>query len=123
VTRQTVPLAETASGILDGSGNGAVFLGPGFGQIWNPSSVSVIAAGGIPTTGTPANPATCTIMVGSNQSGAVFVDATYQVTGAASSLISGQVINVGQYIFVVFANCIPGSAVAVTVNGTFSFAG
>jgi hypothetical protein len=62
-------------------------------------------------------------MVGSNQSGAILVDATYQVTGAASSLISGQVLNPGQYVFAVFVNCIANAIITMTVNGTFTYSG
>ena len=121
--RQTAPLTETANGTLNGSGNGAVFLGPGFGQVWNPSLASISASGGIPTSGTPANPPTCYVSVGSNESGAVQLDSTYQVTGAATDAVNGQVLNPGQYVFAIFVNCIPNATITMTISGTFTFAG
>lgn len=117
---QTVPLIATGSVTLNGSGNGTIQLGPRFGQCWLPSAVSISSAGSMPTNGLVF---TCTISVGANISGAVFVDATYQVLGAASSLISGQQIYVGQYIFVTFANCNASVLATATVNGTMTIVG
>lgn len=108
----TVPLAVTVTITLDGSGNGTASTGPNVpGVVWIPDSVYVQASGGIPTGVTPA---ICTILDGlGNQ-----VDATYQVTGAASSMISGRKIYPGQTVSAVFANCNPHAAATLVVSGT-----
>jgi hypothetical protein len=117
---QTVPLGATGSVTLDINGNGVIQLGPRFGQTWLPSAVSISSAGPIPTNGLVFS---CTIAIGSNPSGATFVDATYQVLGAGSSLINGQSVCPGQYIYVTFANCNAGVIATATVNGTMTIAG
>lgn len=109
---RTQPFTRTVTAVLDGSGNGTASAGPQIAnETWAPDSVYIAASGGIPT---GANPATCTIFgpLG-NQ-----VDATYQVTGAASSMITGQRVHPGQVISAVFANCNPGSTATLTVSGT-----
>jgi len=110
---RTQPLTRTVTITLDGNGDGTASTGPTLAnETWAPQSVYIEASGGIPTGSTPA---TCTIFgpLG-NQ-----VDATYQVTGASSSMIAGQVIQPGQQITAVFANCNPSPATAtLTVTGT-----
>lgn len=112
VMSRTQPFTRTVPITLDGSGNGTAAIGPTIAnEVWSPDSVYITASGGIPTGATPA---TCTIFgpLG-NQ-----VDATYQVTGAASSMIAGQQIQPGQQVSAVFANCNPGAAATLTVSGT-----
>jgi hypothetical protein len=120
MSRITCPLTIVVPITLNASGNGTAQAGPPFNHIWSPVSCSIQAAGGIPT---GANPATCTLLVGNSVSSSVFVDETYQVTGAASSVISGQLVNFGQYIFAVFANCNPSVPATLTIYGTTSIPG
>lgn len=110
---RTQPFTRTVTITLDGSGNGTAALGPSIAnEIWSPASCYIAASGGVPTGSTPA---TCTIFGPQGNQ----VDATYQVTGAASSMIAGQLIQPGQQVSAVFANCNPAPATAtLTVSGT-----
>ncbi|MGH9918502.1 MAG: hypothetical protein ACRD6W_06510, partial [Nitrososphaerales archaeon] len=107
----TVPFTEVAITTLDSDGNGVCQIGPGMNQIWSPASTQIQMTGDIPGGSTPS---TVTILVGFAISSALFVDATYQVTGAASSMISGQFVYYGQQIFAQWANGNSGASATLT---------
>jgi hypothetical protein len=120
VSRITVPLLKTVAIQLNSSGNGVAQTGPFMNEVWNPTTCNISMGGAIPISGTPS---TCTLSVGFMQAGSQFVDATYQVTGAASSVISGQVIYFGQYIFATWANGNASVSAVLTVSGTMTVPG
>jgi len=120
MSRIICPVTFVAPITLNASGNGVAQAGPMFNNIWSPSSCQITASGAIPASGTPA---TCTLLIGNSVSSSTFIDETYQVTGAASAVISGQTVYFGQYIFAVFANCNPNASASLTVYGTTSIPG
>jgi hypothetical protein len=114
---RTVPLTEYASTTLDAQGNGTIALGPArHANVWHPSSVSISANGSLATNAVPG--ATCSIYAGGLANPQSFVDSTYNVTNAASSVIDGQVVYAGQYVFAVWAGATPGCAATLIVYGT-----
>ena len=109
-------LNVTVSGLTNSAGNGTVSTGPQHtNEIWFPSSVSITASGTQPTPTAPTI-ATCSIYAGSSVGATTYVDGTYQVLGASTSLIGGQLIYGGNQIFAVWANC--NSAETITLNVT-----
>jgi hypothetical protein len=120
VSRITVPLLRTVVIALNASGNGVAQTGPFMNEVWNPTTCNINMSGAIPISGTPS---TCTLSVGFLPAGSQFVDATYQVTGAASGVISGQVIYFGQYVFATWANGNANATAALTVSGTMTVPG
>ena len=116
----TVGFTEVAITTLDVNGNGVASIGPAFNQVWSPTTCSIQMAGAIPSGSTPA---TCTIMRWIHGLDAAFVDSTYQVTGAASGVIDGQVVYYGQQVFAIWANGNPGATATLTVNGTMTVPG
>lgn len=112
---RTRNLTATATVTLDGSGNGTVQAGPAVpGEVWFPASVSISCTGAIPATGSPL----VSIYAGNGISPGSFVDSTFNVTGAASSLISGQQLHPGQQVFAVWAAGPPGQVATVVIKGT-----
>jgi hypothetical protein len=110
-----IPFTKTASGTLNGSGNGTVSVGPSFpGEAWYPESIAISCTGSIPTSGTP----TALLYAGTVATPLTLVDSTYNVTSASSSMISGQTLWPGMSVFVVWADG-PALAVAtIVVTGT-----
>jgi len=115
---RTLNLTRTVSVTIGAGGTGTAQLGPSLaGEEWHPVSVSISCTGNQPTPTAPAI-ATCSIYAGNAVSNSTFTDATYQVLGASSSMISGQVIYPGTQIFAVWVNCNPGQVATLTVYGT-----
>jgi hypothetical protein len=115
---RTLSLTRSASVTLGAGGSGTAQLGPSLaGEEWYPESVSISCTGNQPTPVAPAI-ATCSIYAGNAANNSTFVDATYQVLGASSSMISGQVIYPGNQVLAVWANCNAGQVATLTVNGT-----
>lgn len=115
---RTQQLTRTASVTLNSSGYGVAQVGPSLpGEAWYPVSTSISCTGNQPTPTAPAI-ATCSVYAGNAVSNTSFTDATYQVLGASSSMISGQVIYPGLWIFAVWANCNAGQTATLTVYGT-----
>lgn len=107
-------LAKSASITLDGSGDGTAELGPSLpGETWSPESVNISMSGNA-----PSGVATCFIYAGSGISPGTFKDSTYNVLGAASTVISGLTLYPGQSVFAVFAGGNPGATATLAVNGT-----
>ncbi len=112
---RTVSLQQSASVVLDSNGNGTAEAGPSSpGEVWSPDSTSVSCEGSIPVTGTP----TLFIYAGNGISPGTFVDSTYNVTGAASSVIAGKKLYPGQSVFAVWSNGPAGQTATLTVKGT-----
>ncbi len=112
---RTVSLAASASVVLDSNGNGTAEVGPSLpGEVWSPGSTSITCGGQIPTTGTP----TLFIYAGNGISNSTFIDSTYNVTGASSSMISGKQLYPGQLVFAVWSGGPPDELATLAVNGT-----
>jgi hypothetical protein len=112
---RTQTLAAHASVVLDSSGNGTAEIGPASpGEVWFPTSTSITCTGSIPATGSP----TLFIYAGNGISPASFIDSTYNVTSAASSLISGKTLYPGQQVYAVWSDGPPGGTATLAVNGT-----
>lgn len=58
------------------------------------------------------------IYAGNGISSAYFVDSTYNVTSAGSSLIAGQTIHPGQQVFAVWSAGPPNQTATLVVSGT-----
>jgi hypothetical protein len=113
---RTLSLTRNLSVTLNGSGNGVIQLGPSSpGEVWLPASTSISCTGSL--TGITGI-STCFIYAGSYAGQATFVDSTYNVLGAASSLIAGQSLYPGQYVFAVFTNGPPNQTASLVVSGT-----
>jgi hypothetical protein len=109
---RTLSLTKFVNITLDENGNGTAQLGPTFpGEKWLPASTSISCTGNQPTPTAPAI-ATCSVYAG-----ATFVDATYQVLGASSSMIAGQVIYAGMQVSAQWENCTAGEIATFTVYG------
>ena len=74
-----------------------------------PSSMSIEQAGGFPSGGNFL----CQVYMNGT-----LIDATYQVTGAASNAVTGQTLYTGQSLQAVFSNCNPGVTASFNVYGT-----
>jgi hypothetical protein len=113
---QTLLLSVTANVTLSG-GAGTISVGPKYTtEVWRPTSVSISCTGNQPTPTAPLI-ATCSIYSGITANNGTFVDATYQVLGASSSMISGATLYGGQFVFAVWANCNSGVIATMTVTG------
>ena len=107
-------LTVSASVTLDGTGAGTVALGPTFPrERWLPESTSITCTGTIPTTGTPS----VFIYAGYGVAPGNVIDSTYNVTGAASSLISGRTLISGEKVFAVWSGGPPNQVATLAVNG------
>jgi len=111
---RTLSLTASANVVLDGSGNGIIQLGPAYaGETWYPASTSISCTGS-----QPAGVATCFIYTGAYIAPGTFTDSTYNILGAASSLIAGQQLHPGQYVWAVFTGGTPGQTASLAVAGT-----
>lgn len=112
---RTVALQASDTITLDGNGNGTAAVGPSApGEVWSPDSTGITCTGVIPATGTP----TLFIYAGNGISPGTFIDSTYNVTSAASSLISGKQLFPGQQVFAVWSDGPPGQTATLAVKGT-----
>lgn len=113
---RTLNLTAVANVTLDGNGNGTAQIGPqNTNEVWAPTSVSISCTGSLVSiTGI----STCFIYAGAYAGQPTFVDSTYNVLGAASSLISGQSLYPGQYVFAVWTNGPPDARATMVISGT-----
>lgn len=115
---RSLTLTASVIGSTNGSGNGTLQVGPGSpGQIWYPTSVSFFQSGNFPTV-SGSNTPIVSIYTGGASNPSNLVDATYQVLGASSSMITGQVIYPGQYIFAVWLFGNASATITLNVYGT-----
>jgi hypothetical protein len=109
------PFTRTATITLNASGNGTAQVGPTLpGEVWSPVSVSISALGSIPTAGIP----TVFLYAGNGVSAGTFLDSTYNVTGASSSMITGQTLYPGQQVSAVWSDGPASQQATIVVQGT-----
>jgi hypothetical protein len=112
---QQLALQAAGSTVLEGSGDGAVQLGPAVpGVIWYPQVASV---GADETTIT--DEAQCKIYVGPTPTQPYYVDGTLSgSTGDSTSNVAGQAVYPGWYVWAVWAGGDNGATVWLNVSGT-----
>jgi hypothetical protein len=111
---RTLSLSASVTAKLTAGGAGQVQLGPSHaGEVWYPTAVSATMTGS-----TPTGIATLQVFAGPAPTPPNFVDGTYSVLQAASSLIEGQVLQPGQNVFAVWAGGNPNATVTFVVSGT-----
>jgi hypothetical protein len=115
---RTLSLSEFVSSTLNGSGNGTISVGPATpGHVWYPVSVSIYQTGSFPVV-SGSNTPILSLYAGSGTTPNNLIDATYQVLGASSSMITGQVLYPGQLIYAVWQYGNPDASVTLNVYGT-----
>jgi hypothetical protein len=115
---RTLNLSTSVTGTLNGSGNGTLQIGPSSpGNVWYPTSVSIYMTGSFPTV-SGSNTPIVSVYCGAAATPNNLIDATYQVLGASSSMITGQVLYPGQYIFAVWQFGNSDAAVTLNVYGS-----
>lgn len=107
---QTLPLLESAQVTLDGSGNGAIIIGPQYAmQKWIPTGVSC-------QTTTNVSEPVFKVYHGKS-SGAQLLDGTY--TGSNDSTTMGNIfIYHGDALYCAWTGGDPGAIASVTISGT-----
>lgn len=112
-------LSEFVTGRVAAGGSGVLKCGPAaHGVTWRPTVVSIRCTGTA-----PAGLATCSIYAGDSPTAPAFVDATYDVSAAATGAIEGQVIRLGAYVWAVWAGAIPGATITMNLVGTKTIPG
>lgn len=109
-----VPLNESASVTLDGSGNGTLAMKPlGGGETWQPGLVAVKCS-------TNASEAQCRIYIGPSPSDQYFVGSTLSgSTGDSTDQVSGYAVDThGSTLWAVWEGGDPGAQATMQVNGT-----
>jgi hypothetical protein len=115
---RTLVLNVSVQGTVNASGGATVSTGPQHvNEIWFPTSVSISCSGTIPTPSAPTI-ATCQIYAGFVVAQNTFVDGTYQVLGASSSIINGTSVYPGSSVFAVWTACNTGQTVTMNITGT-----
>lgn len=111
----TLPISETSSVALDGSGNGTISLGPyGPSETWTPSNVSVICSSN-------TKEAVCKIYVGPKVAPQYFKDLTVDgSTGDATDRANVLVAN-GNFIWAVWTGGDAGATATLNVDGTKTY--
>lgn len=108
----TVPLNETTSVTLDGSGAGTAQVGPrGMGTTWLPEVVSV-------KTSTATKVPTCRVYAGAAATDGNFVDGTYSGSQNATDNVKGQKVYPGFYVWAVWSGGDAGATATLSVTGT-----
>ena len=114
MTRQ-LNLTAIANVTLDHDGNGTALIGPNnTNEVWAPTSVSINCTGSL--TGITGI-STCFLYCGAYVGLGTFVDSTYNVLGASSSMINGQSLYPGQYIFAVWINGPANQQASMVISG------
>lgn len=108
-----VPLNESATVTLSGSGAGTAKVGPiSARESWAPSNVHVSASSN-------TNEAQCSIYVGDAPTQRNFVDGTFSGSSGDSSDRAGATsVKVGQYVWAVWTGGDVGATATLTVTGT-----
>lgn len=107
-----VPLNETATVLLDGSGNGIARVGPlSAREVWYPANAHVSASSNI-------DEAVCQIFVGDSVIPQYFRDGTFSgSSGDATDRISADIVRVGLYVWAEWTDGDPGAVATLTVTG------
>jgi hypothetical protein len=110
---QQLPLSETNSVTLSGSGAGTASLGPvGSNETWTASNISVICSSN-------TLEATCKLYVGPAATAPYFIDITVDgSTGDSTDAASTQLIRKGWQVWAVWTGGDSGATGTVNVNGT-----
>lgn len=109
----TVPLSESRTIVLNGSGNGSISISPRSArEIWHPENIHVAVS-------TNINEAQCNIYVGDSAIQSNFRDGTFSgSSGDSSDRINADVVKVGSHIFAVFTGGDAGAIASAIVTGT-----
>lgn len=104
---------QTATVILDGSGNGYCQLGPlSARETWTLSSVHVICS-------SATNEAVCRIYIGNGVFDSNFIDGTFTgSSGDASSVMDGMTVSVGDAVYAAWTGGDAGATATLSVVGT-----
>jgi hypothetical protein len=110
-----VKLNESASVILDGSGNGTAKLGPiSAREIWHPANVHVSA-----NIGQVVKEAQCIVYMGTTVGPNTFRDGTLSgSSGDSTDALNADIIKSGLYIIAVWSGGDSGVRATVSVSGT-----
>jgi hypothetical protein len=110
---RTVPLNETQSVTLNGSGAGTVKIGPvGHAVTWSPAVASVSCVPSPPT-----NEAQCKIFVGEDTTQRNYRDGTFSgSSGDATDKVAGT-IRMGKFVWAVWTGGDPGASATLTLSG------
>ena len=108
-----VPLNESATVKLNGSGAGTARVGPiSARETWTPGNASVSVSSN-------TNEATCSIYVGDSATQRNFVDSTFTgSSGDSSDRLGASTVKVGAYVFAVWSGGDAGATATLTVTGT-----
>lgn len=107
-----IPLQETNSGELDGSGEATVKLGPtGGNEVWTPSSVSVICSSN-------TSEANCKVYAGPSPTAQYFKDLTVDGSTGDATDRCNVPIPKGSFVWAVWTGGDPGATATVNVDGT-----
>ena len=108
-----VILNESATIVLNGSGNGTAKVGPKSArEVWHPDNVHVSA------NANPVNDALCKIYVGDAPFQQNFRDATVSgSTGDSTDRVNADTVKVGQYVIAVWSGGDANATAVMTVTG------
>lgn len=106
----TVALQESASVILDVSGNGSVNLGPNVGVMWQLATASVQVSSAV------AEPV-CAVSLGSPTDAGTLMDATYTGSQDSTDRVSGVPIYPGATVWAVWTGGDPHATATLTLYG------
>jgi hypothetical protein len=107
----TLPLDESRQITLDGSGNGAVTIGPTYSyQTWTPSQINVQVTSNL-------SEPVFKYYRGASIGNTNYLGGTY--TGSNDqSVVSGQILQPGEVFLCVWTGGDPGAVASVNLNGT-----
>jgi hypothetical protein len=107
-----LPVTQSASVILDSSGNGSVQTGPNIGK-WNLTHAAI-------NTSSAAKTPQCKLYMGTDTGIANLIDGTFVGSLNSTDNVSAKPIGPGEYIFAVWTGGDPGATATLTVNGTLT---
>jgi hypothetical protein len=107
-----VPLNESATVVLNGSGNGSAKVGPiSAREVWSPDNVHVSASSN-------TNEAVCKIYVGDSAIQRNYRDGTFTgSTGDSTDKVNADTVKVGAYIWGVWTGGDAGATATLTITG------
>lgn len=108
-----VPLNESATVKLNGSGGGTAKVGPiSAREVWSPENVHVSASSNV-------NEAECQIFVGDSAIQRNYIDGTFSgSSGDSSDKVSATQVRVGTWVWAVWTGGDANAAATLTVTGT-----
>lgn len=108
-----VLLNESATVVLNGSGNGTAKVGPiSAREVWHPDNAHVSCA-------TNVNEAQCLIYVGDSPIQRNFIDGTFSgSSGDSTDRIGSTTVKVSQYVWAVWTGGDAGTSATLTVTGS-----